>query len=203
LQKCTDDAAIFIFPRWEEKELVEMTTPLPATPETPASQTPPPADAMPATWEAFLEKQPAEVKALYTSHSQSLLNTVSATRDERDAFKKQIKELMPKAEKGSELEKSLTEISARLEVSERRASFLEDAVKPEIECRNPGVAWVIAKAQDLFTKNGQPDWKQIKAAAPELFGKVIANANAGNGTGTPPAQKQDMNQFIRSKGGRT
>jgi len=176
--------------------------PTPATNEQPPANqaTPPPADATPATWEAFLEKQPAEVKALYTSHSQSLLNTVSATREERDAFKKQIKELMPKAEKGSELEKTLTEISAKLEVSERRASFLEDAVKPEIECRNPGAAWVIAKAQDLFTKNGQPDWKQIRAAAPELFGKAIANANAGNGTQQPPATKSNMNDFIRSKG---
>jgi hypothetical protein len=154
----------------------------------------------PKSFDEFLETQPEEVKTLYRSHSQSLLNTVAATRDERDAFKKQIKELMPKAEKGSELEKSLTDISAKLEIAERRATFLEDAVKPEIECRNPGAAWVIAKAQDLFTKNGQPDWKQIKAAAPELFGKVIANANAGNGTQRAPAKQNTMNDFIRNRG---
>jgi len=170
--------------------------------ETPATQaTPPAADATPATWDAFLEKQPEEVKNLYKAHSQSLLNTVSATREERDAFKKQIKELMPKAEKGSALEQTLAEFSAKLEVAERRASFLEDAVKPEIECRNPGAAWVIAKAQDLFTKNGQPDWKAIKTAAPELFGKVIANANAGNGTGKPLAPTKNMNDFIRAASG--
>lgn len=173
--------------------------PTPAT-ETPATQETPAADATPATWDAFLEKQPEEVKALYTNHNQSLLNTVTATRDERDSFKKLIKDLTPKAEKGSELERALTETSAKLEVSERRASFLEDAVNPAIECRNPGAAWVIAKAQDLFTKNGQPDWKAIKSAAPELFGKVIANANAGAGTQTPPAQKSDMNAFIRNRG---
>lgn len=175
----------------------------PATNETPATQTPPPADATPATWDAFLEKQPAEVKALYTSHSEGLLNTVKAVRDERDTFKKQLKDLAKNAEAGSEAQKQLEAMTAQLEITERRASFLEDAVKPEIECRNPGAAWVIAKAQDLFTKNGQPDWKQIKSAAPELFGKVIANANAGNGTQQPPAPKQDMNSFIRSKGGRT
>jgi len=177
-----------------------MTTPLPATPEPPASQTPPPADATPATWEAFLEKQPAEVKALYTSHSEGLLNTVKATRDERDSFKKDLAKLAKNAEAGSEAQKQLEAMTAQLEITERRASFLEDAVKPEIECRNPGAAWVIAKAQDLFTKNGQPDWKQIKASAPELFGKVIANANAGNGTGTPPAKPNTMNDFIRNKG---
>lgn len=170
--------------------------------ETPAQPTPP-ADATPATWDAFLEQQPAEVKALYTSHSEGLLNTVKAVRDERDTFKKQLKELAKNADAGSEAQKQLEAMTAQLEITERRAAFLEDAVKPEIECRNPGAAWVIAKAQDLFTKNGQPDWKSIKTAAPELFGKVIANANAGNGTGTPPATKNDMNSFIRSKGGRS
>lgn len=177
-----------------------MTLPNQATPETPATPETQTADVTPATWDAFLEKQPADVKALYESHSTGLLNTVKAVRDERDGFKKQLKDLTKNAEAGSEAQKQLEAMMAQLEVTERRATFLEEAVKPEIECRNPGAAWVIAKAQDLFTKNGQPDWKQIKTAAPELFGKVIANANAGNGTGTPPAHKQDMNSFIRSKG---
>src|SRR5574343_879845 len=144
--------------------------------ETPPTEQPP-ASVTPATWEAFLEGQPQEVKALYTSHSESLLNTVKAVRDERDSFKKQLKDLAKNAEAGSEAQKQLEAMSAQLDITERRATFLEDAVKPEIECRNPGAAWVIAKAQDLFTKNGQPDWKAIKSAAPELFGKVIANAN--------------------------
>jgi hypothetical protein len=181
-----------------------MTTPAPTeTQAQPATQAQPPADATPATWDAFLEKQPAEVKALYSSHSEALLNTVKAVRDERDTFKKQLKELAKNAEAGSEAQKQLETMSAQLEITERRASFLEEAVKPENECRNPGAAWVIAKAQDLFTKNGQPDWKAIKSAAPELFGKAVANANAGTGTQTPPAKKNDMNEFIRSKGGRT
>ena len=169
--------------------------------EPPAQPTEPPAaSATPATWDAFLEGQPQEVKALYTSHSESLLNTVKAVRDERDTFKKQLKDLAKNAEAGSEAQKQLEAMSVQLEITERRASFLEDAVKPEIECRNPGAAWTIAKAQDLFAKNGQPDWKAIKAAAPELFGKIVANANAGAGTGNPPAAKSDMNTFIRSRG---
>lgn len=171
------------------------TVPPPAPPTEP-----PVASVTPATWEAFLEAQPQEVKALYTSHSEGLLNTVKAVRDERDTFKKQLKDLAKNAEAGSEAQKQLEAMSAQLEITERRASFLEDAVKPEIECRNPGAAWVIAKAQDLFTKNGQPDWKAIRTAAPELFGKPVANANAGAGTGQPPAAKSDMNAFIRSRG---
>lgn len=172
------------------------------TPETPANPETPKSDATPASWDAFLEKQPAEIKALYASHSEGLLNSVKATRDERDTLKKQIKDLAKAQAEGSEAKAQLEAITAQLEVTERRASFLEEAVKPEIECRNPGAAWVIAKAQDLFTKNGQPDWKSIKTAAPELFGKAIANANAGSGTENLPAPKNDMNSFIRSKGGR-
>lgn len=118
----------------------------------------------------------------------------------RKEFEVQIKALSKQQAAGSEAQKQLEAMTAQLEITERRATFLEEAVRPEIECRNPGAAWVIAKAQDLFTRNGSPDWKGIKAAAPELFGKVIANANAGNGTGSPPAPKQDMNSFIRSKG---
>lgn len=154
----------------------------------------------PVTWEAFLEKQPEEVKNLYKSHSEGLLNTVKATREERDSLSKQIKQLAKEQKEGSEAKSRLDAITAQLEIAERRAAFVEDAIKPEIECRNPGAAWVIAKASDLFDKKGAPDWKAIRAAAPELFGKVIANANAGNGTQTPPAKTKNMNDFIRSKG---
>lgn len=153
---------------------------------------------MPKSFDEFLTAQPEEVRALYQEHTKKLQNAVAATRDERDTLKQQLVDLAKKAE--GETKAKLEAMSAQLEITERRASFLEDAVKPEIECRNPGAAWVIAKAQDLFTKNGQPDWKAIKSAAPELFGKVIANANAGAGTGQPPAKQNSMNDFIRSRG---
>jgi hypothetical protein len=67
------------------------------------------------TFEAWLEKAEPTVKALYEQHTEGLRNTVRATRDERDNLAKQIKELLPKAEKGSELEKTLIDFSEKLE----------------------------------------------------------------------------------------
>ena len=121
---------------------------------------------------------------------------------ERNDFSQQIKELAKKVEKGSELEKSLAEISAQLEETEKRASFLEQAILPSVQCRNPRAAWVIAQNEGHFDKAGRPNWDAIKAEAPELFGVVSANANAGAGTGNPPPKTQDMNAFIRAAAGR-
>lgn len=162
-----------------------------------------PADATPASFEEFLEAQPETVKALYTSHSEALLNTVKATRSERDEFAKQIKTLAKQQTEGSEAKRQLEEMATRLEKTERRAAFLEDAMKPEIQCRNAKAAFLLAEAENLFDKKGNPDWAAIKAEAPELFGLPTANANAGNGTGTPPAPKRNMNDFIRKAAGRT
>jgi len=166
--------------------------------DTTTTATPP---ATTQTWEKFLEGQPEEIKTLYGEHTKGLQNTVEATRKERDTLAKQIRDdLLPKAEKGSELEKSLTEALGKLELADKRANFAEQAIKPEIGCRNPKVAFALATASDLFKRNGDPDWEAIKKEAPELFGPLIPNANAGNGTEdtTPPV---DMNEFLRQATG--
>lgn len=157
--------------------------------------------ATPASWDAFLDTQPEPIQQLYATHTTGLQNAVKATRAERDGLAQQIKDLLPKAEKGSEFEKSLTETLSKLEVAERRANFVEDAVKPEIGCRNPKMAFLLAQAENLFDRKGQPDWNAIKAAAPELFGKPSAAGNAGSGTQDPP-HKTGMNDFIRRAAGR-
>lgn len=154
----------------------------------------------PIVFDEWLKAQPEQVKAAYTAHVTGLQNTVKATREERDGLARQIKELSGKVEKGSETEKALSEISTKLEAAERKASFVEEAVKPEIGCSNPKAAFVIAEAQNLFTRAGAPDWAAIKAAAPELFQKSTARGNAGSGTQEPPA-KVSMNDFIRRSTG--
>lgn len=158
--------------------------------------------ATPATFEAWLEGQDETVKTLYQSHNEKLLNTVKSTRDERDAFKKQIKELSSKATEGSELKQQLDAMTAQLDKAEKRAAFLEEAVKPEIQCQNPRAAWLLAEASELFDKKGLPDWAAIKGMAPELFGRPTANANAGAGTGNPPPKPNNMNSWIRRTAGR-
>jgi len=158
--------------------------------------------ATPESWDAWLQAQPDTVKSLYQTHTAGLQNTVKATRQERDDLARQIKDLLPKAEKGSELEKSLTEFSQKLDAAEKRAQFVEEAVKPEIGCRNPKAAYVLAAAENLFTRSGAPDWNAIKAAAPELFGTPSTPGNAGNGT-DKPAPKAGMNEYIRHMAGRS
>ena len=153
------------------------------------------------SFEAFLEKQPEDVKKLYDNHTTGLRNSVSAARKERDDLSKQVKELLKSAEKGSELEKQLTDFHGKLESAERRAAFAEDAIKPEIGCTNVKAAFAIAAADDLFKRDGSPDWDAIKKAAPELFQKPGTKGKAGDGTDKPPA-KEDMNAFIRQSAGR-
>ena len=154
----------------------------------------------PASFEAILEKDP-KIKELYEQHTASLLNTVKATREERDGLKSQVKDLLAKSEKGSENEKALSETLAKLEATERRATFVEEAVKPGIDCRNPKAAYALAVTVEAFDKRGNPDWALLKKEAPELFGKSSPPAHGGSGTETPP-QANDINSMIRRAAGR-
>lgn len=169
-------------------------------PNITSQQTTPEQGETPATWDTWYATQPENVKALYEQHVTGLKNTVQATREERDTLAKQIRDLSTKAEKGSELEKTLTEFTGKLALAEQRAAFYEDAGKPEIGCRNPKAAFALAQADNLFDRRGQPDWNAIKAAAPELFGAPSVNANAGTGTQNKPPQANTMNDFIRGRG---
>lgn len=150
----------------------------------------------PENFEVWLQAQTNDVKSLYDAHITGLKNTVTATRTERDDLKKQLGGLAKAAEKGSETEKQLQEAISKIELAERRANFMEDALRPEIGCKNPRTAYALATAEDLFSKNGSPDWLQIKQLAPELFIAGGAKGKAGAGTGEEMKTK-DMNAFIR------
>ena len=154
------------------------------------------------TFDDWLAEQDEATKSLIAVRFTALSNTVKATRDERDALAKQMKDTAKKLEEGSEARKSLEAISAQLEEAERRAAFTEEAIKAEIGCRNPRAAWLLAKADKLFTRNGSPDWDALHKAAPELFGKVAGDATAGGGTAEKLPPKSDMNAWIRARAGR-
>jgi hypothetical protein len=157
--------------------------------------------ATPETFETWLETQDEKVKGLIGNRFTALESTVKATRGERDELAKEIKTLAKAQAEGSDARKSLDELSAKFEQTERRADFMEEAIKPEIQCRNPRAAWLLAQAEGHFDKSGRPNWTAIRAEAPELFGAPTANANAGAGTQQKPAAASSMNDFIRSKGG--
>lgn len=154
-------------------------------------------------FETWLREQPEQVRTGYETHTSGLKSALDKERDERKEFTRQLRELSSKAEEGSEAKKALGEMSSKLEQAEQRAAFYEEAGKPEIGCSNPKAAFLVASAEGLFSKRGEPDWTAIKAAAPELFARKVAPGNAGNGTQAPPVTQGDMNTWIRSaaKGG--
>jgi len=163
---------------------------------------PAPAGATPANFDEWLAGADEPTKTMISHRFTALENTVRATRDERDAFKVQIKDLLPKAEKGSDLEKSLNEITGKLDAAEKRAAFAEEATRPEVNCSNPKAAYLVAVADGHFDKKGNPDWAAIKAAAPELFRTPSANAAAGAGTQQQVSSSPHaaINNFIRGRG---
>jgi len=154
----------------------------------------------PIKFDEWLAKQDEAVKTAYEEHVTGLKATVKATRDERDQFAKELRDAAGKVAKGSEAEKALNDMAGKYEAAEKRASFFEDAVKPGIDCRNPKAAYALAVTDNLFDRKGSPDWAALKAAAPELFGKVIPPAHPGDGTGAIP-KNQDMNAYIRQAAG--
>jgi hypothetical protein len=150
------------------------------------------------TWYAALD---TTYKGLLDTHVNGLKSALNTERTNRADLAKQIKDLAAKAEKGSELEKQLGDASARLEAAERRATFAEDAIKPEIGCSNVKAAYALALAENLFDNRGRTDWQTLKTLAPELFRKPgLGSADGGMGSGQMP--KMDMNATIRRAAGR-
>lgn len=166
------------------------------TTTTETGATPPP-----ATFDEFLAAQPETVRALADNYAGGLKTALASEREARKALDKQLKEATAKAEQGSATAKALEEISTQLANTERRAAFFESASVPSIGCVNPKAAFLVASAEGLFKKSGEPDWGALQAAVPELFRKP-GQANAGNGTGAPPPAKANMNDFIRKAAGR-
>ena len=157
----------------------------------------------PATWDAFLETLPPEVKALHDQHETGLRSTVQATRQERDALKARLDALIGALD-GKEpatVRQELEQMRSGLDTANARADFFEAASRPEVGCRNPKLAWMVAQAESLFDRRGEPDWAAIKQAAPELFGAVIPQSNAGSGANKPPPGNETMDDIIRQRAG--
>ena len=170
---------------------------------TPPAAEQTPQDAQPTfEFDSWFGKLPPHEQEGLDNHTAALRNALESERSQRKEFSKQLREVTAKAEKGGEAERMLTEMATRAEQAEQRAAFYEEAGRPEIGCSNPRAAFLVASAEGLFTKRGDPDWQAIKTAAPELFGrKATPPGNAGVGNGSPPATPS-MNDYIRSATGR-
>jgi len=181
--------------------------PNPTNPPVPlipgATNQPPAATAEPATWDAYLESLPANLKALYEGHTTSLRNAVQATRQERDALSQQLAGITKALGKDPVEAKRLIEtMAADLESARMRADFFEAAGKPEIGCSNPRMAMLMAQEIGAMDSKGRINWDAVKQAAPELFQKRAPDGRAGIGTGSPPVTKIDMNTLLRRAAGR-
>ena len=150
------------------------------------------------TWYAGLD---ATVKGLVDGHVQGLRTALASERVERGTLTRQIKDIQDKAGKGSDLEKQLSDLQATLTATERKAAFVEDAIRPEVGCVNVKAAYALAVADELFDRQGRPDWNALKAAAPELFRRAGAGSVDG-GAGARSDPRLDMNSIIRRAAGR-
>jgi len=158
------------------------------------------------TFDEFLATQDQPVQELYKSHTNGLRSALVKEREEKKALVNQIRNLQTKAEKGSEMEKQLSDMAAKLEEANRisaeairKAEFTEQALSPEVGCLNVKAAYALAKAEDLFDKNSHPDWEELKKQAPELFKqKTRVSTDAGRDTIKTTGT---MNEILRSAAG--
>ncbi len=148
-------------------------------------------------FDSWLDGQPEHVKQGFTSKTTGLHSALESERAQRKDLAKELKKLSGEASQGSEAQKALGEMSSQLERAEQRAAFMEEGVRPEIGCTNLKAAFLVASADGLFKRSGEPDWGAIKQAAPELFQRKTPPGNAGSGNGSPPAEKASMNDWIR------
>ena len=122
----------------------------------------------PVTFDAWLANQDDTVKGLLTQHTQGLKSALDSERTQRQVLSRQLKDLQGKAEKGSDTEEAADRCVSKLEQTEWRAAFVEEAVTPGVGCLNVKAAYALAVAESLFDRKGNPDWAAIETSARTL-----------------------------------
>jgi len=174
--------------------------------QTPAATTPaaPPdaAKPTPASFEEWLGAQDETIKSLYESHTAGLKSALQSERTQRQELAKQLNAAAKKQGVDEGTQQALTEMASRLEEAETRASFFEDAARPETGCSNAFLAYLTAQNIGAIDKKGRVNWAAIKEVAPELFGRKTTPAgNAGAGTQQQQPAAANMNTWIRRAAG--
>lgn len=159
---------------------------------------------VPGTWDEYLDQLPQEAVGLYNEHVTGLKNTVKATRDERDTFKGRLDAVIESLDgkNPEEVRNQLTDMQKELTTANQRSVFFEQAANPEIGCRNARLAWITAQTENLFDRNGNPDWDAIKQVAPEIFGTKRRDVGAGQGNRVQNQTSMGPNEWIRKQTGR-
>lgn len=140
-------------------------------------------------------------KALLDNHVTGLKSALDAERGAKKDLEKQLRDLAGKAEKGSEFEKQLSETADKLVKESKRADFHEAAHAAGV--KNLKLAWTVVNQDELFKRDGSPDFDELKKGYPELFASTTnTNAGAGSGAGQNGAGGASMNDIIRQAAGR-
>ncbi len=156
------------------------TQPAAQNTQTPAGATPPV-----LTWDAWHsslnDEQRKLIESRFSDDTKTLKSALDKERDEAKQLAKQIKDLQGKSEKGSELEKALSDLQAQLAAATQEKQFILDA--PAKGVSNIKAAYKLALADGLIDAKGAVDWDALKGAYPELFAQpkpaAPPNTNAG------------------------
>lgn len=144
----------------------QQTQPAAQNAQTPAGATPPA-----LTWDAWHgslnDEQRKLIDAKFGDDTKALKGALDKERDESKQLAKQIKDLQSKAEKGSELEKALSDLQAQLAAATQEKDFILTA--PAKGVSNVKAAYKLAVADGLIDSKGSVDWDALKGAYPELF----------------------------------
>lgn len=166
----------------EQVTQTTIETQTPANPSPAQGETP-----QPLTWDAWHgslnDEQRKLIDMRFSDDTKSLKGALDKERDESKQLAKQLKDLQGKAEKGSELEKALTDLQSQLTAANQEKSFILDA--PAKGVSNIKAAYKLAVADGLIDVKGEIDWDGLKGAYPELFAqpKPLAPPNT-NATST-------------------
>jgi len=154
-------------------------------------------------WEDVLAGLPEEQQALYTDHVGGLRTALQSERDQRQDLARQMREATSQLEEGSQVRTQLETLGRQLEEANRRADFVEEAVRPEIGCTNPRLAYLAAQESEAIDRRGRVNWEALRGQYPELFRtNRTPPGHAGTGAGgQTPGSQSNMDDFIRREAG--
>jgi hypothetical protein len=154
------------------------------------------------SYETWISAQPDEVRKLLDSHTSGLKSALTSERERNKTLEKDLRDAASKVDKGSEAEKKLTALADQVTEANQKTSFYEGAVVAGVN--NLKLAWMAAKSDDLFKRDGSVDFDTMKKSYPELFGGSIAarSNNGGAGNNGQQPHKGGMNDYIRRAAGK-
>lgn len=152
------------------------------------------------SFEAWLEAQPEEVRALYDAHIQRLKGALNSEREMRSRLEKQLKRIAKGEEIPDAVRQQIEELTTKLSAASRRAAFMAKATEHGAMYPDLLYAAVAEKLQDDADLSDPTLWEGLRKKYPPLFrpaSGVVSNGDAGAGGDEPPAPKKSFDDVIR------